>query len=94
MSSASEKVFLWVFGGFVCCRTPSEKGVFQYTRIHSLHVNWCRLSVESRALTCPSNQSKFKYLVTVELSSHTYTPLSETLCLFKAFFFHRHGPAE
>ena len=31
-----------------------------------------------------------EYLVTVELTSHTYTPLSETLCLFKAVCLHRH----
>ena len=28
ISSASEKAFLGVFGGFFCCRTPSKKGVF------------------------------------------------------------------
>jgi len=31
-----------------------------------------------------------EYLVTVELTSHTYTPLGETLCSFKAVCLHRH----
>ena len=52
-SSASERAFPGFLDDLFCCRTPSKKEVFQCTRIHSLLVNWCRLSVESRALTCP-----------------------------------------
>jgi len=34
--------------------------LFWYTRIHSLLVNWCRLSIESRALTCPFKQGNLR----------------------------------
>jgi len=56
ISSASERAFPGVFGGFFCCNSLKKGGVLIH-RIHSLLANWCHLSVESRALTCPFKQS-------------------------------------
>jgi len=65
----------------------NKKELFQYTRIHSLLVNWCHHSIESRALTCPFKQcnlSACHCLITVKLTQNTYAPRSETLSFFKA----------
>jgi len=53
IGSASEKAFPFFFSDFFGCRNPSKKEVFKYTGMHSLLVDWCCHSVESRALTCP-----------------------------------------
>jgi hypothetical protein len=50
--AARRREHFWVFSVyFFCCWTPPKKEVFWNTGIHSLLVNWCRHSVELRALT-------------------------------------------
>jgi len=60
-SSASERAFSGGFGGFCVAEPwlPPKRGCFntqEFTRFLS-DGNWCHLSVESRALTCPFKQS-------------------------------------
>jgi len=55
--SVSDKAFPGLFGGFFWCWTHSKKEKLWYTRIQWLLVNWCSHSLESRALTCPFQQS-------------------------------------
>jgi len=70
---------------FLCCWTPSKKEFFWYTRIHSLLVNWRRLSVESRTLTCPfkqNNPSVWSLLSWHPTHTHLWMRLSVFLKLF------------
>ena len=62
----------------------------EFTRLLSTGV----VSASSHALwrVLSNKVLESEYLVTVELTSHTYTSLSETLCLFRAVCFHCHGP--
>jgi len=56
ISSASERAFLGFFGDNFGCSTLSKRGVL--VRKNSLaSCQWCRHSVEPRALTCPFNHS-------------------------------------
>jgi len=85
LSSASERAFPGFLGGFFCCWIPSKKGVFEYTRIHSLLVNWCSVSVEVRALTCPFKQynpSIWSLLNWHPIHTHLWVRLSVFLKLF------------
>ena len=81
ISNASERAFPRVFGGFFCYWTPSKKGVFCYARIHSLLVNWCHHSFETRALTCPFKQST---LSAWSLLSWLHTSDGDSMFFFKS----------
>jgi len=95
-NSASEKVFSGLFRNCLVLLPPQEflkKEMFEYTRIHSLLVNWCHHSVESRALTFRFKQSDLSAWSL--LSWHPpHTHLLVRLSVFwKLFALHRHGHA-
>jgi len=58
LSSASKELFRGFLADFLVAELPQKRGRFNtVTKNHSLLVNWYRLSVDSRALTCPFKQS-------------------------------------
>jgi len=70
---------------------PQNRGCFntqEFTRFLSIGV----VSASSHALWRVLSNKVIR--VSVQLTFHTYTPLSGTLCFFKSVCLHRHSPAE
>ena len=82
INSASESAFLGSFGDFFIPELPQKRRCFnkqEFTRIHSLLVNCCCLSVQTRALTCPFKPSNLNLSAWSLLSWHpTHTPHTYT----------------